>query len=127
MIDYCLRISGMSERFVLTFFGLVLCIQSAIGDEGPHDRASLISWAHKRCSEEELGLFPSSGEIAQMIHEVKELYMLQKGKAFQDIHDDPRPMHLKKEKRTLFSSWARNRSLFNSWVRKLGTLSEWVK
>lgn len=94
--------------------------------------APFSSWAGKRSAP--LSLLhrpaPATQDLAQLIHDLRELYMLQGGTSppgmeAADYAEEP-TMDEQMEKRAPFSSWAGKRAPFSSWAGKRAPFSSWA-
>lgn len=126
----------------LTIFAFVLSIQFAVGLGGGEDelmarevRAPFSSWAGKRSvAPRQASSGVSTEDLAQLIHDLKEIYMLERGKEVREFLDHfPAGEPMSAEKRAPFSSWAGKRSSFagkrapfSSWAGKRAPFSSWA-
>lgn len=135
-----LMIAGMNlswrsvqERMIPVFFVVlgIHCAQGSTGDDSlgmvRDTRAPFSSWAGKRSLPDEVNL--STDDLAQLIHELKELYMLEKGNQVREMMEKLRgdlAVDMSAEKRAPFSQWAGKRAAFSSWAGKRAPFSSWA-
>ena len=109
-----LLVSSCALVLACGLFSLPAAAGSSLGAPS-HDadkRAPFSSWAGKRST-----LTATRPDMAQLIHDLQELYMLNGGA--QEV--DPAPV-----KRAPFSSWAGKRAPFSSWAGKRAPFSSWA-
>lgn len=108
----------------LTTWLFVTVLVSASLSAAPSQAAPFSSWAGKRSGGGGFEGPAHQPDLAQLLHDLQELYMLQGGSPndLEYLH----PAAASAEKRAPFSSWAGKRAPFSSWAGKRAPFSSWA-